>query len=66
MRYNYFALSGAHPFFVPTWKLVRVVKAANGTSVCEYQAKSPVPGRMYQMRVCEDASGSYGSYSITR
>ncbi len=50
----------------PNWQLVYSIEAADGTSVREYQAKSPVPGRMYQMRVCEDASGSYGSYSITR
>ncbi len=66
MSFCYPDPTGMHEPKTPIWKLVYSIESADGSSVREYQAKSPEPGRMFQMRVCEDDSGSSGSYSITR
>lgn len=66
MRYILPAPTIMHELKVDSWQLVYAIEAADGAFVREYQAKSPVPDRMYQKRIREDASGSYGSYSVTR
>ena len=55
-----------HETPVPNWKLMYSIESGDGTSVREYLAKSPVPGRMYQLRIVEYAAGSFGTYSVTR
>lgn len=45
----------------PAWKLVRSIESADGSSVREYETARPYHGRMFQYRIREDVTGSYGS-----
>lgn len=66
MRYNSSAPTAMHEPKSPNWKLMYAIEAADGTYVREYLSKTPLPGRMCQLRIVENALGSFGTYRFTR